>query len=128
VSLIEHDELSDYSDELMAFVINCLFCSAISREEFNIWCAQALLLNNAPAFLYDLMGFHDELFKIYNVMGYVPNWEHAEDEEYALYGIAVRRGFKPYDIPLSPDEAVAFLQAFPDIEKLFLKVFDFIRL
>ncbi|MDM3888420.1 hypothetical protein QSV36_22860 [Pseudomonas sp. BCRC 81390] len=112
----------------MAFVITCLFCGAISRDELNAWCAQALSLDNAPVYLYDLMDFHDEIFRIFKVIGYVPHWEHTEDEEYAIYGIAVRRGFEPYDMPLTPDKALACLAAKPDIEQLFGQVFDFVRL
>lgn len=121
-------ETGCFSDELMAFVITCLFCGAISRDELNTWCAQVLSLDNAPVFLYDLMDFHDEIFKIYQVIGYVPHWEHAKDDEYALYGIAVRRGFEPYDMPLTPDKALACLEVRPDIQRLFGKVFDFIKL
>lgn len=121
-------ETSCFSDELMAFVITCLFCGAISRDELNLWCAQALSLNSAPFFLYDLMDFHDEIFKVYKVIGYVPYWEHTEDDEHALYGIAVRRGFTPYDMPLTSDEARACLEASPGIERLFGQVFEFIKL
>lgn len=117
-----------FGDELMAFVITCLFCGAISRDELNAWCVQALLLDDAPMFLYDLMDFHGEIFKIYQVVGYVPHWEHEEDDEYALYGIAIRRGFEPYNMPLAPDKALAYLEARPDIERLFGQVFDFIKL
>lgn len=121
-------ELDSFNDELMAFVITCLFCGAISKYELSTWCAQALSLNNAPAFLYDLMDFQDEIFKVYKIIGYVPNWEHAEGDEYALYGIAHRRGFKPYDMPVSTTEALIHLEASPHIENLFKEVFTFIRL
>ncbi|WP_226938280.1 hypothetical protein [Pseudomonas putida] len=122
------NEPGRFSDELMAFVMTCLFCGAISRDEFNFWCAQALSLNNAPAFLFDLMDFHEEIFKVYKIIGYVPHWEHTEDDEHALYGISVRRGFEPYDMPLTSNEALACLEASPDIERLFGQVFDFIKL
>ncbi|WP_339492812.1 hypothetical protein [Pseudomonas sp. EA_15y_Pfl2_R67] len=121
-------KLGSFNDELMAFVITCLFCGAISKEELNTWSAQALSLNKAPSFLYDLMDFHDEIFKVYKVIGYVPHWEHSEGDEYALYGIAVRRGFKPYDMPLTPKEALAHLEALPDIESVFREVFAFVKL
>lgn len=58
----------------------------------------------------------------------MPHWEHAKEDEYALYGIAIRRGFEPYDMPLAPDKALAYLEARPDIERLFVQVFDFIKL
>ncbi|WP_256574113.1 MULTISPECIES: hypothetical protein [Pseudomonas] len=121
-------ELGSFNDELMAFVITCLFCGAISKEELNVWCAQALSLNKAPSYLYDLMDFHDEIFKVYKVIGYVPHWEHSDDDEYALYGVAARRGFEPYDMPLTPNEALAHLEASPDIESVFREVFAFIKL
>lgn len=117
-----------YSDELLAFVITCLFCGAIKKQEFNSWCVQAVLLSNAPGFLYDLIEFRDEIFKIYKVIGYVPYWEHSDSDEYALYGIAVRRGFEPYDMPVSRDEALANLDTSPEVKSLFVEVFDFIRL
>ncbi|OEC32590.1 hypothetical protein SAMN05216600_1347 [Pseudomonas cuatrocienegasensis] len=121
-------ELDSFNDELMAFVITCLFCGAISKDELNTWCAQALSLNNAPAFLYGLMVFQDEISKVYKVIGYVPHWEHAEGDEYALYGIAVRRDFKPYDMPVTTNEALTHLDASPHIENLFKEVFAFIKL
>jgi len=117
-----------FSDELMAFVISCLFCGAISKKELNVWSAQALSWSNSPAFLYDLMEFHGEIFKVYEIVGYVPTWEHSESDEYALYGIAVRRGEEPYDMPLAPSEALAYLEASPDIERLFCRAFEFIKI
>lgn len=116
-----------YSDELLAFVITCLFCDAISKEEFRDWCARALSLNGAPGFLYDLMEFDDDIFKIFKVVGHVPVWKHTEEDEYALYGVAVRRGVKPYDMPLSNDKAVAALEKSPSVGLLFCEVFDSIK-
>jgi hypothetical protein len=122
------DKHNCFSDELLAFVITCLFCGAISRDEFNMWCLQAVTLDNAPGFLFDLTDFHGEIFKIYQIIGYVPCWEHAEEDEYALYGIAIRRGFAPYDMPLTAEKALSFLKAKPNIERLFGKTFEFIKL
>lgn len=121
-------EVGCYSDELFAFVLTCLFCGAIEKQEFNTWCAQAVSLSEAPDFLFDLMSFNDEIFKIYQVIGYVPHWEHSDAYEYALYGIAVRRGFEPYDMPVSPDEALANLDALPEVKSIFVEVFDFISI
>ncbi|MBV7493477.1 hypothetical protein KW837_04265 [Pseudomonas sp. PDM24] len=117
-----------YNDELMGFVLACLFCEAISKTEFQIWCVQNATLENAPYFLYDLMEFDDEIFKIYQIIGRVPYWEHSDDEEYALYGIAVRRGMKPYDMPLSLEEALEKLEAAPMTEQAFRQTFSFIEL
>ncbi|MGU9818353.1 hypothetical protein ACU684_23495 [Pseudomonas sp. LF135] len=58
----------------------------------------------------------------------MPHWEHSDAYEYALYGIAVGRGFEPYDMPVSPDEALANLDALPEVKRMFVEVFDFISL
>ncbi|RBJ77478.1 hypothetical protein C3L29_030840 [Pseudomonas sp. MWU12-2534b] len=116
-----------FSDKLIGFVVACFFCGAVTRRELNDWSAHALVLEGAPNYLYDLMEFHDEPFKIYKVIGHVPDWECTEREERALYGIAVRRGFEPYDMPLTPNEALECLAGSPDIERLFRQVFDFIE-
>lgn len=120
------NEADCYSDELIGFVITCLFCGAIKKEEFNTWCAQAVLLLDAPEYLHDLMTFDDEIFKIYKVVGYVPHWEHSDDDEHALYGIAILRGFAPYDMPLTATDALGQLDKSSDIKKIFKRVFDFI--
>ena len=120
-------KVDGFNDGLLAFVIACLLCTAISKDELNIWCAQALSLNNAPSYLYDLMSFQDEIFKVYKVIGYVPHWEHSDSDEYALYGIAVRRGFKTYDMPITTREALTHLEACPRVENLFREVFTFIN-
>jgi hypothetical protein len=38
------------NDELLAFVITCLFCESISKEELTTWRTQALRLNDAQHF------------------------------------------------------------------------------
>lgn len=84
-----------YSDELLGFVITCLYCEAIDISELQSWCAGFLGAEGAPDFLYDLIEFDEPIFKIYKVIGYVPNWSHSKNEEYALYGIALLRGTVP---------------------------------
>ncbi|MFJ4259074.1 hypothetical protein ACIP01_19230 [Pseudomonas monteilii] len=124
-----HDVLSldgGVSDELLGFVITCLFCGAISREELQSWSAQALSSGQAPTFLYELMTFDEPLFRIFSVIGHVPHWPHVEAEEQALYGIALCRGVEPFDMPVSPLEARRALVAEPAIEAAFRQVFDFI--
>jgi hypothetical protein len=56
-----------YSDELLGFVITCLFCEAIDRSELQSWCAGFLGAEGAPDFLYDLIEFDEPIFKIYKV-------------------------------------------------------------
>ncbi|MCQ3032004.1 hypothetical protein NLO88_15195 [Pseudomonas syringae] len=120
------NEAGCYSDQLMAFVITCLFCGALSKEEFNTWCAQAVSLREAPEYLYDLMTFDEAIFRVYKVIGYVPLWAHSESDEHALYGIAVLRGLNPCDMPLTASKALGQLEASTNIKELFNRVFDFI--
>lgn len=112
-----------YSDELLGFVITCLFCEAIDRSELQSWCAGFLGAEGAPDFLYDLIEFDEPIFKIYKVIGYVPNWSHSKNEEYALYGIALLRGTVPSDMPLSAAEMLDELARLPAIQHMFRKVF-----
>ncbi|NNA52697.1 hypothetical protein [Pseudomonas lactis] len=112
-----------YSDELLGFVIACLFCEAISRSEFQSWCLELLGLEETPSLLYDLIEFDEPAFKIYKVIGYVPNWRHSKNEEYALYGVALLRGTVPYDMPLSAAEMLGELTRLPAIQSMYRKVF-----
>ena len=57
--------------------------------------------------------------------GLTPHWRHSEADEYALYGISIRRGNEPYGIPITPRQALADLEASPDIERIHRKVFPF---
>jgi hypothetical protein len=57
----------------------------------------------------------------------LPYWDHSHGDEGALYDVAVRRCFESYDMPLTPDEALAHLEASPDIESVFREVFAFIK-
>ncbi|CAI3791529.1 hypothetical protein GLGCALEP_00256 [Pseudomonas sp. MM221] len=120
------DSGGGFSDEVLGFVITCLFCGAINCEEFQSWSAQVLATDQAPAFMNELMTFDEPLFKVFAVIGHVPHWPHVEAEEHALYGIAVCRGIEPFDMPVSPQEARQALVAEPGIEAVFRQVFDFI--
>ena len=54
-----------YSDELLGFVITCLFCEALDRSELQSWCAGFLGAEGAPDFLYDLIEFEQKRGQIY---------------------------------------------------------------
>ncbi|MFF7062547.1 hypothetical protein [Pseudomonas sp. NPDC008258] len=120
-------ELNKFNDELLAFVVTCLFCGAIRKDELNVWSAEALVLEDAPSYLYDLLEFDEDLFKIFKVIGHVPTWEHTQVQEYALYGIAVSRGFNPFDMPISAEKALDYLASAPEVEALFRSVFSFVN-
>jgi hypothetical protein len=64
------------------------------------------------------MDFNDELFKVHKVIGHVAHWRHSETDEYALHKFNIRRGDEPYDIPITPRQALAHLEASPDMRGL----------
>lgn len=119
----------EFSDKLIGFVLACLFCGAVDEAELRGWCALAIAGADdaeAPYYMYELMDFDDELYKIYKVIGYVPSWEYTSDEDFALYGIAVRRGVGLFDAPLFAEEAVKKLDSSPHVEKIFRNIFPFV--
>lgn len=94
-------------DSRTAFVIECMFCCAISKSEFRDWCSRiAAQVDHAPQYIYDLMSFDDELFKVFSVIGFVPTWDHTKPEAIAIYGIALHRGNHPCDMPVTDISAV----------------------
>ena len=111
------ERLDRFSDELMGFALACLLFEAITRDEFRGWCAIAMFIEAAPPYLSDLVDYDGEIFKIFNVIGFVPSWDRTVVEEAALYGIAIERGFDPYDMPVSLDEAKECLARSPELDR-----------
>lgn len=118
----------EWNDEGLAFAISCLFHDAIDRTEFREWCTTQIGRGDVPGYVYDLMDFDEELFKIYQPIGYVPHWEHTKNNEAALYGIAITRGATPFDMPITSSAALVALGNAPEISSLFMTEFFFIDL
>lgn len=117
-----------YSDELLGFVVACVFNQAITMDEFRDWCASALTLEDAPPFLLDLAAFDGALFQVFGVIGHVPAWVHSEAEERALLGIALLRGFELFDLPVPESSIVHDSPEVGFIRRLFSRVFSEIEL
>ncbi|EOV8466305.1 hypothetical protein ACOSC7_004623, partial [Escherichia coli] len=65
---------------------------------------------------------------IEKIIGFVPSWKRKKEQEYALYGIAVKQGRNAlYDAPVNEKGALDALRKHPEIEKLFRETFPFIR-
>lgn len=116
-------ELDCYSDELLGFAIACLFSGAVSKEEFRLWCVDMFSPGDIPDFFIELAQFDGEIFQIYKTIGHVPCWEHTESEEYAIYGIAVKRGRAPSDMPVTHEAALQALEECSSVAWLFRRVF-----
>ncbi|WP_223202949.1 hypothetical protein [Stenotrophomonas sp. 169] len=117
-----------YSDERLGFVIACLLSQAITIDEFNDWAGRALLLEGAPNFLVDLADFHEAPFKVYRVIGYVPDWTLERSVEHAIIGIAVSRGIIPFEMPISRDEALESIRSNKLVCDMFSMEFPLIRI
>lgn len=118
-----------FSEEKLAFAIACLFHEAINQAEFREWCINSLIeAENPPGYLYDLIDFNEALFKIHQPIGHVPHWERTRSEESALCGIAILRGYTPFDIHLKPNEALDALRRALRVMRLFSQAFSFIDL
>ena len=51
-----------------------------------------------PRYLVDLLEFEGPLFKIYEIIGFVPSWPGTDGKKAALYGIAYKRGIIPFGV------------------------------
>lgn len=121
--------LTKNNSETIGFVISCLFSTAIDINEFHQWCLKIIKEGDAddvPAYLFDLLEFNGVLANVFQVIGFVPHWDHNEDEALSLYGIAYKRGMERYEWPVSRSEAIKKLKRNPQIEEKFQEIFPFI--
>ena len=117
--------------DTIAFVLACLFSSAITKADLRQWAISIidkLDAESTPSYIFDLVDFNGELKDIYKIIGFVPIWNCFHAEENSLYGISVIRGVGLYDAPLKPQEALLLLKENPHIFDSFVDVFPFIIL
>jgi hypothetical protein len=118
------------NSETIGFVASCLFASAIDVSELHDWCVYVIGQNDVgsiPSYLLDLMDFDQPLAHLYKVIGFVPVWNHTDDEANALYGIAIQRGRELFDPPISKQSALASLKRSSAIVERFRRTFPFIK-
>ncbi|MFC7422147.1 hypothetical protein ACFQNF_20010 [Iodobacter arcticus] len=114
----------------IGFVIQCLFTSAISVDELKQWAAYVMEIlpdNERPDYILDLLDFDQPIMNVFNVLGFVPSWECSDEEDLALYGIAIERGRPVYDVPGTIADAKEALLALPNVRMLYEKNFPFIN-
>jgi hypothetical protein len=127
-SNIELSDLTKDRSQAIGFVVACLFSSAIDVNELNQWASsvvERLDIENIPDYIFELMEFNGALAGVYKTIGFSPVWNRSDEEDAALYGIAVKRGKEVFDMPLSPASALISLDDNPHIKDTFNLVFPF---
>lgn len=109
-------------------MVSCLFAQAITLEELRQWVERVIEQEErVPGYLIDLLDFQPPLHAIFKTIGFVPHWPFSRDEELALYNFAFLRGRRPYDCPLTPEQAARKLKAYSHIEQTFRAEFPFLE-
>lgn len=112
----------------IGFVLSCLYRGAIKNNDFTQWTYSIISkYNELPLYIYDLADFDGNRLHLERIIGFSPYWNASEKEKLTLYGIAYKRGFEPYDCPLTKEEALKKLEQHPHIEKKFREMFPFIE-
>lgn len=119
----EHSDLN--------FAIGCLYCNAISLDEFKKWLElviQDMEVEHIPYYIYDLLDFDQPLFHISQTLGFGIINDLSKYDEEAIYSIAYLRGREVYDFNLSKDKAEVILNNNIGVKNRFNKFFPFINL
>ena len=115
----------------IGFVISGLYRDAIDYSDLREWCFYVVSLipvEECPAYIFDLMDFEGPLAKITKVVGFTPDWNLTPEMEAALFGIAIKRGRQPYDMPITEASALAALDSCKEVVEQFRENFPFISL
>lgn len=113
----------------LSFALSCLFNEAITLQEFRQWVELVISsanISNLPSFVFDLLEFNDDIFKIYDTIGFVPDKEVTLEEENAIIGLAFIRNKSLYDSPITEKTAINALKNQPLIKSRFENTFPFI--
>jgi len=126
--------LTRNNSSIIGFVYTCLFCGAVTEEDINKWAIGIVSskdIDCLPIYIIDLMDAKDLKSPsrgIEKIIGFTPLWKRIKEQEYALYGIAVKQGRTTlYDAPVNEQQALNALGEHPEIEKLFRETFPFIK-
>ena len=118
------------SSEDIGFVKSCLIKGAITNKEFNDWVEYVIVndkVDDLPLYIFDLIDFNVSFYELINIIGFTPDPILTEDEDNAIYGIAIKRFGNDLDIPISNNEALRALERNPLISKRFKSIFPFIN-
>lgn len=122
--------LTKEDSEIIAFVAGCLLSGVITKDELSQWAVHVITKSDGdyPLYLLDLIDFNKPSADIYNVIGFSPHWSFTNDDDKALYGIALKRGKTPYEKPCSPEEAFEKLDQRPALLRHFKEIFPFVEI
>lgn len=118
------------SSEDIGFVKSCVIKGAITNKEFNDWVEYVIVndkVDDLPLYIFDLIDFNGSFYELINIIGFTPDPILTEDEDNAIYGIAIKRFWNDLDIPISNNEALMALDRNPLILKRFKSIFPFIN-
>lgn len=119
--------LTRESCDEIGFVWSCLLNQAISLDEVKRWCYLVIQRDeDYPEYILDMIDFEGTNFHLLKVIGFSPISPFINDAEYALIGIALKRGVAIYDSPISKNEALCKVDEYPEVEKMFRETFPFI--
>lgn len=126
--------LTRYSSEDIGFVKSCVIKGAITNKEFNDWVEYVIVneivndkVDDLPLYIFDLIDFNGSFYELINIIGFTPDPILTEDEDNAIYGIAIKRFGNDLDIPIANNEALRALERNPLISKRFKSIFSFIN-
>lgn len=121
-------DLTKDESNTIGFVVACLFSSAIDLNELNQWATsivERLDVDDIPDYIFELMEFNGPLAGVYKTIGFTPVWNRSDEEDAALYGVAVKRGKDVFDMPVPSASALQNLDDNPHIKDAFNLVFPF---
>lgn len=119
------------NSEDIGFATDCLLMGVISLNEFKEWVYKIIKqysIEDLPIYIFDLADYNEEIAGIYNVIGFSPNSNLSKIDEYALYGIAVKRFGSILDMPISIQKALETLGNNSKLLERFKIEFPFINL
>ena len=118
------------SSEDIGCVKSCFSKGAITNKEFNDWVEYVIVndkVDDLPLYIFDLIDFNGSFYELINIIGFTPDPNLTEDEDNAIYGIAIKRFGNDLDIPISNNEALRALDQNSSISKRFKCIFPFIK-
>ena len=112
----------------LGFAVSCLFYGAITLNEFHRWVENVLERSSeVSTLLVDLLEFDGPLAKIFNIIGFTPDWSFEQDAKVVLVAIAYRRGMPPLECKMSSEHAEEQRTRFPQVEDQFREMFPFVE-
>lgn len=121
--------LTKENHNTIGFVIDALLSGAISKEELRAWATTVIKdndISDIPDYMFELVDFDASAFHLYEVIGFICDWNDSASQSKALYGIALKRGVVLGE-ECSPESALKALRKHPEIEQHFRKIFPFIN-